>query len=199
MSWESFYFGCFLVGFLLSFVSVLAQAGHVHIPGAHHVGHVHGHAGSCHAPGADAQGGWLEKLNFATVTAFLAWFGGTGYLLTRYTSLWTLLAMGIAGLAGLAGGAAVFAFMAKLLDRDHTLNPEDFDMVGVLGRVSGTVFRNGTGEMAFTREGAHHSVPIRSEDGSAIEKDEEVVVTRYEKGIGYVRRWSELAGMTIGQ
>jgi len=34
----------------------------------------------------------------------------------------------------------------------------------------------------------------RSEDGSAITKGTEVVVTRYEKGIAYVRLWSELSG-----
>ena len=34
----------------------------------------------------------------------------------------------------------------------------------------------------------------RSEDGIAIEKGTEVVVTRYEKGIAYVRRWEDLAG-----
>ena len=34
----------------------------------------------------------------------------------------------------------------------------------------------------------------RSEDGSAIAKGTEVVVTRYEKGIAYVRLWSEMSG-----
>ena len=36
----------------------------------------------------------LSKFNFSTITAFLAWFGGTGYLLQRYTILWTLVASG---------------------------------------------------------------------------------------------------------
>jgi hypothetical protein len=34
----------------------------------------------------------------------------------------------------------------------------------------------------------------RSEDGSAMMKGAEVVVTRYEKGIAYVRLWSQMAG-----
>ena len=29
----------------------------------------------------------MPFLNFGTITAFLAWFGGTGYLLTQYSSL----------------------------------------------------------------------------------------------------------------
>jgi hypothetical protein len=35
---------------------------------------------------------------------------------------------------------------------------------------------------------------VRSEDNSAIAKGTEVVITRYDKGIAYVRLWSELSG-----
>src|SRR3974390_910772 len=119
MTWESFYLICFLVGFLLSFVSFLAQAGLLHPPGGHahsgggpHIGHAHGghmHVGHAHAAhvssapaanGEDTLTGLMSKLNFSTVTAFLAWFGGTGYLLERYTSLWTLIAFALASIAG---------------------------------------------------------------------------------------------------
>ena len=34
----------------------------------------------------------------------------------------------------------------------------------------------------------------RSDTGGAIARGTEVVVTRYEKGIAYVRLWSEMAG-----
>ena len=218
MTLESFYLVCFLVGFLLSFVSFLAQSGHVHLPGGHahgggdlHVVHGHGHggahvghahAGHAHASSTQAEesgGGLMAKLNFSTITAFLAWFGGTGYLLQRYTSLWTLVALALAAGMGIAGAAVVFWFLAKLVARDGTLDPADFDLVGMLGHVSSTVYKSGTGEMIFTQEGVRKCAPIRSEDGSAIEKGEEVVITRYERGIGYVRRWSDLAGMAAGQ
>lgn len=217
MTLEGFYLVCFLVGFLLSLVSFLAQAGHIHLPGgdAHAGGgHFHGgdthvhlhHAGHSHAGHAHAASGgdslfnsFLAKLNFSTVTAFLAWFGGTGYLLRRYTTLWTLMALILAGLMGLAGATVVFWFLAKLSARDRTLDPADYDMVGVLGKVSSTVYRSGVGEMIFTQDGVRKCAPIRSEDGSAIEKGEEVVVTKYERGIGYVRRWSDLAGEVASQ
>lgn len=206
MTWESFYLICFLVGFLLSFVSFLAQAGHFHLPGAHahgsggglHAGHTHAATGHS-ANGEDALTGLLAKLNFSTVTAFLAWFGGTGYLLERYTPLWTLVAFALASLAGLAGAAIVFWFLAKLVARDRTLDPADFDMIGVLGHVSSTVYKGGTGEMIFTQDGVRKCAPIRSEDGTPIGKGEEVVITKYEKGVGYVRRWADLAGMAAGQ
>ncbi len=209
MTFESFYLVCFLVGFCLSFVSFLAQSGHIHMPGGHahgghlHLGHAdggHAHAGHGHGSNADdSLSGVMGKLNFSTITAFLAWFGGTGYLLQRYTSLWTLFALALAALTGVGGAAVVFWFLAKLVARDRTLDPADFDMVGMLGRVSSTLYPGGTGEMIFTQDGVRKCAPIRSEDGSPIEKNEEVVITRYERGVGYVRRWSDLAGITAGQ
>jgi hypothetical protein len=67
-------------------------------------------------------------------------------------------------------------------------------MVGVLGRVSGRIRAGGTGEMIFSQEGSRRSAAVRSEDGTEIVRDTEVVVTRFEKGIAYVRRWEDLTG-----
>jgi hypothetical protein len=52
----------------------------------------------------------------------------------------------------------------------------------------------GTGELIYSQAGTRRSCGVRAEDGSAIAKGTEVVVTRYEKGIAYVRLWSEMAG-----
>ena len=133
-------------------------------------------------------------MNFSTITAFLAWFGGTGYLLSRYTPIWIWLAFGLASVSGLAGASIVFWVLAKLMARDRTLDPADYDMIGVLGRVSSPVRVGGVGEMIFTQDGARRSAPISSEGGAAIARGTEVVVTRFERGIAYVRRWDELTG-----
>ena len=179
MSWESFYLGCFLIGFVFSLISFIAGFGFLHVPGLHfHAGH---------------GGGQNSPVNFGTLAAFLAWFGGTGYLLTRYSNIWALLAFGIASISGLGGAAAVFWFLVKVLLADEKeLDPEDYDMIGVLGNVSSTVCAGGTGEMIFSQAGARRAAAIRGENGEAIAKGVEVVVTRYEKGIAYVRRWEEL-------
>ncbi len=136
----------------------------------------------------------VSKLNFSTITTFLAWFGGTGYILKRYTSTWYLVALGLAAVIGLAGAALMFWVISKLISRDRSLDPADFEMIGVLGRVSSTVRPDGVGEIVFTQDGARKAAPVRSEDGTRIEKDIEVVVTKYERGVAYVRRWDELAG-----
>jgi hypothetical protein len=190
MSWESFYLVCFLVGFLLSMVSFLGQT--LHFGGGHHGGHAHfhGHGGHIHAA-ADAE---ISKFNFMTITAFLAWFGGTGYLLSRYSGLWVWFGFAVATVVGLAGAGVVFWVLGRLLAREHNLDPADYDMLGVLGRVSSSTHAGGVGEMVFSQEGIRRAAPIRSEDGRTIDKGVEVVVTRFEKGIAYVRRWDELSG-----
>jgi membrane protein implicated in regulation of membrane protease activity len=76
---------------------------------------------------------------------------------------------------------------------ESSLDPMDFEMVGVLGKVSGTIRRQGTGEIIFEQEGVRKACPARSEDDQEMRRGEEVVVTRFEEGVAYVRRWSELA------
>ena len=126
MTWADVYLVCFLVGFVLSVLSVVAGSFHMHFLhlDLHH-GVPHVHVGHAHGGGHSG----VSVINFGTIAAFLAWFGGTG-------------------------------------------------------------------EMICSQEGARRSAAARSDDGTAIPKDAEVVVTRYDKGIAYVRRWDELTGAT---
>jgi hypothetical protein len=192
MTWSSFYLVCFLVGFGLSALTLLAGSVHVHLPHLHvhhgvHLGRAHGHAG-----GGSQSVSWF---NFGTMAAFLAWFGGTGYLLEHYYGVWFVAALGIATLSGMGGASAVFWFLAKvLMSREEALDPADFDMVGVLGRLSIPIRQGGTGELIYSQEGTRHVTGARAENGAAIAKGVEVMVTRYEKGIAYVRPWDELSG-----
>src|SRR5260370_35465025 len=107
MNWETFYLVAFLVGFLLSAVSFLA--GMIHLPHFH----VHGH-GHIHAHGGGHAKGGLSPLNFGTIAAFLAWFGGTGYLLERYSHVWVYLGLLVAWMSGLGGASVVFLLSLKL-------------------------------------------------------------------------------------
>ena len=65
-------------------------------------------------------------------------------------------------------------------------------MVGVLGQLTSAIREGGTGEMSFSQEGVRRSARGSQRRRTAIEKGTEVVVTRYEKGIAYVRRWEDL-------
>ena len=189
MTLADFYLVCFVVGLTFSIVSFVAGSIHLHWP------HFHVHVGGAPAhPSSIGGRGGIGRVNIGTVAAFLAWFGGTGYLLTRYYSVWFLIVLGLAVLSGLGGAAVLFFFLAKVLIRkDETLDPADYEMVGVLGRVNSAIRPTGTGEMMFSRAGARRAVAARSQDGLPIPKDTEVVVTHYESGIAYVRPWEELA------
>jgi hypothetical protein len=197
--WAIFYLVCFLVGVTLSVVSFLSGSfhlAHVHVPHVH-VPHAHvPHAGHASTPHGAHHGGEasIPLLNFGTVTAFLAWFGGTGYLLTRYSTFVLSLIMLIAVGVGLVGAWIVFLFVAKLLlKHDRELDPADYERVGVLGRIVSPIREGGTGELVFSQEGTRHTCGARSESGGALERGAEVIITRYEKGIAYVRRWEDMA------
>lgn len=217
MTWADFYLICFAVGFCLSFVSFLfgsSRMGRLHLP------HFHGHVGGAHLPSAGIPAGHapvagghsptatgahgattahaeqsgVSPFNFVTLTAFLAWFGGTGYLLTRYSGLWVGFGLLASITSGLVGGGIVFLFLSRvLISEDENMDPADYEMVGVLGRVSSPIREGGTGEIVYTQMGTRRVCGGRSDDGSAIAKGNEVVVTRYEKGIAYVRLWSEMS------
>ena len=190
MTWADFYLVCFLVGLILSAVSFLFGSAHVHL-GHGHAPHPHLGKGGTGQRGTD-----VSFFNFGTATAFLAWFGGAGFLLTRYSSIWIWWALTGAVLAGLTGAAVVFWFVAKLLmGTERDLDPADYDLIGALGRLSTNIREGGTGEMIFSQQGSRRSIGARNDGGGAIPKGTEVVITRYEKGIAYVRRWDELAGM----
>lgn len=189
MTWPDFYLFCFLFGFFFSIISLVS--GHLHLDWHDQVdfgdtGHVthDGHHAGHHEP---------SLFNMGTISAFLAWFGGAGYLATHYYRVWVIAALGMSVAAGIIGASVVFWFLSKVLMREREdLDPLAFEMVGVLGSVSGSVRPGGTGEMLFSQNGARRAAPIRSEDGSAIPTGTEVVVTRYRDGIAYVRRWDEL-------
>ena len=200
MHWETFYFVCFLVGLFLSAFSLLGCmghfGGHVHLPHAPHATHLpsaghltHSSAGVRAGQGTASIPWW----NTFSIMIFLCWFGAAGYLLTRYGSFVAGIVVVFAGVCGMAGGAIVFFFLARvMLPHEHELTADETDVVGVVGRISASIRVGGIGEIVYEQLGARHSAPARSEDGVAIQKQEEVFVVRYEKGVAYVRRWEDL-------
>jgi membrane protein implicated in regulation of membrane protease activity len=189
MTWSDFYLICFFLGLGLSALAVLASSVHLHIP------HLHLHHG-IHLPhGGSGARGETPWFNFGTLSAFLAWFGGTGYVLEHTYHVWVVVVIFVATLSGLGAAAVVFWFVAKVLMADEVpLDPADYDMVGVLGKTTISIRPGGTGELVFTQGGTRHVAGARSEDGAAIPKGTEVMVTRYDKGIAYVRPFADALG-----
>jgi membrane protein implicated in regulation of membrane protease activity len=200
MTWANFYLFCFLIGFSLSLLSFLAGAVHLHVPARLHLHFpaqaIHGRpiaglrggvrAGHAHA------GGDVTWFNASTLLAFLAWFGGTGYILARNSHIVAALSLLIASGAGLAGGWIVFGFMARIVKlSDARMHDWDYRIEGAVGTLSSSIRENGVGEITFERNGAVTSASARSEDGKPLPKGTEVVISRYEDGIAFVQRWDE--------
>jgi hypothetical protein len=187
------YLAVFVIGVALSvltFVTGLAGHGIGHLDLGHHFGHgadgAHGHAHG-------GEGG-VPVLNFGTITAFMTWFGGVGYLLAVYSGVVAVLTVVVAVLFGLAGAAVVFAFVSKILVRDQIpMDPADYHLPGTLGRLTVGIPLGGTGEMVYTQGGGRKTAAARDADGREIGRGTEVVVLRYERGIAYVRPWDHVA------
>jgi hypothetical protein len=207
MTWADFYLICFAVGFFFSLISFLAGGlrWHLHLP---HFSHVHAplpSVGAGHGPqGTPSPAGkavihnptvHISPFNFVSAAAFLTWFGGAGYLLTRFSAVWFVTGLSLAICSGLAGGAIVFLFISRVLvSHEESMDPADYEMAGVLGRISVPIRENGTGEIVYSQAGTRRTCGARGENGIAIAQGVEVVVTRYEKGIAYVRLWTEISG-----
>lgn len=186
MTWESIYLTCFFAGLLLTIVSFFfgGHAIHVNLPG-HMLDFTIGshHSGSSHA----------SPFNVASLMMFLTWFGAAGYIMLHYRSATGTIALTVAVAAGFLGGALMYLFFARvLIANEHPLVNADFEMTGVLGRISMPIRPSGTGELIYSQEGTRRSCGARSDDGKPIDRGTEVIVMRYEKGIAYVRRFDEL-------
>jgi membrane protein implicated in regulation of membrane protease activity len=197
----NFYLAVFVIGFALAMISFLTGvAGHSfgHVGDVGHgvdVGHG-AHTGDAHGD----HGQRAPFINFGTITAFMTWFGGIGFLVATYSQVVVLGTVVLALGGGLAGAAIIFVFMAKVLAPDQIpLNPADYYLPGTLGRVTVTIPRAGTGEIVYTQAGTRKSVAARAADDAEIAKGTEVVVLRYERGIAYARPWDQVAEERSGR
>ncbi len=202
-AWSQFFLICFLVGVIFTALAFLFGLGHdlggldfgqadagggQGSPAAGHdvpFGHSDGH-------GADAahSNPLLGLLNLNVIMAFVAWFGGIGYILYNFSPLLLIVIIPMALGAGLLAGWLVSAFLRLLLRRgQRILNPADFQMEGTIAKVSLPIRPGRVGEIIFSKDGTWRSEGARSADDSELSRGEEVVVVRYERGLAYVQSW----------
>ena len=106
MTWADFYLICFAVGFLFSVLSFFLGGLHFgDFPHGHGFdfggGHVDASTGAHTGSGSNE----VSPINLFTIAVFLAWFGGTGYLLTRYSTLVFALGLLLSAIVGLIGAS----------------------------------------------------------------------------------------------
>jgi membrane protein implicated in regulation of membrane protease activity len=185
------YLVCFLVGLGLSVVSFVSGLDRVNVFD-HIFGHVH-HAGGVHHHHTFGKR-TMSPFNAASVTAFLAWFGGGGMVLHQLT-VWSEAAIVAGSLgSGVLGGSLVNRFLGLILTRERPLQPTT--LIGVIGHVTSRIREGGTGEVVFVINGTRKVSAARADSGAEIHKGTEVIIVRMEKGIAYVSTWDELAVTT---
>src|ERR1700759_4171690 len=158
---------CLLVGVLWACASFLlggmhSGGGHAHVGHVGHAGAAQGHAGFKGGPSSSSAGAGKvlgSMVNPSCAAIFLAWFGGIGYLLTRHSGLAFWLDLVIALAAGLGGASILASFLRFLQSRERPLDPSDYEMIGVLARVSSPIRVGGVGELIYIRDGGRKAVP----------------------------------------
>jgi hypothetical protein len=199
------FIACFLFGLLFLIVAALlgSVGGHGggHNIGMHHVG-VSGHVGQVHAghthlihPTTNQSGGHgntvLTYLNPTSIVLFLLGFGFFGYVFHNNTTLALPLSIALAIVSGLIIAGLLLALIGRVFGDSEGATVQDVsDRTGLLGKVSMTIPENSLGEVIYVSPGGmRKSIPARTLDGRRLERDQEVVVVNYQRGIAEVDTW----------
>ena len=212
------FIACFLFGLLFFIITaLLGNLGHgaTHSSGHHtgvHVGNhaaavhtaTHGHV-SIHTPSTHAtnthshtlhgSAGGMQSLfsyiNITSVMFFLLGFGFFGYLFHNTGHLMSFLTLLLAGISGVIIAALLLVLLSRLFGDSEGATVQDVsDRTGLLGKVSLTIPEHGLGEIIYVSPGGmRKSIPARSIDGRRLERDQEVVVINYARGVAEVDTW----------
>ncbi len=206
------FIACFLFGLLfLVAATLLGSLGHgtntVH--GVHsgtHVGHIGAEHNThlVHTPTPTSRG-YLAKSNTGThsgfslgtyanptaVALFALGFGFFGYIFHDTAGFMLPLTIILALLGGLIIAVLLLALLSRVFGDSEGETIQDVsDRTGLLGKVSTTIQEHGIGEVLYVSPGGmRKSVPARSVDGRRLERDAEVVIVHYQRGIAEVDTW----------
>jgi membrane protein implicated in regulation of membrane protease activity len=134
--------------------------------------------------------GWtLSWLSPLTLAAAALWFGAAGLLAAGH-----LPALPVAIVAALIGAFVVRAIMNAFV-RSST-EPLQLTAEGALATVNATIRPDSPGEVIYTLEGLHRSLPARSELGLTIPRGSTVVITRRSDGFAWVEPVDPLDNLT---
>ena len=209
------FIGCFLFGLLFMVITALmGSMAHGHGIG-HATGHHIGHAGSPHVGGhahgtqvatqsaargvrVSGTGGTTDNnfslfafLNPTSIVLFLLGFGFFGYVFHNNTALTLPFTLLLAVVGGLIIAALLLLMINHLFGNIEGDAVQDIsDRTGLLGKVSITIQENSIGEIIYVSPGGmRKSIPARSVDGRRLERDQEVVVINYQRGVAEVDTW----------
>ncbi|MGN7764891.1 hypothetical protein [Paenibacillus sp. 22594] len=147
--------------------------------------HGHGLAGHLHAGGGDAGGpGFVPIL---PLMVFVTVWGGTGYVLSRFSEMRMLAVVLICTVLALLLGCVMYAVLARVMTRyDSSMNERDYEQVGQLGYISIPAADGAVGEMKYVLHGTMRSIGVRAESGQLLSKGDRVIILKVDKGMAVV-------------
>jgi hypothetical protein len=125
---------------------------------------------------------------------FLLGFGFFGYLFHNTGHLMSFLTLLLAGISGVIIAALLLVLLSRLFGNSEGATVQDVsDRTGLLGKVSITIPEHDLGEIIYVSPGGmRKSIAARSIDGRRLERDQEVVVINYARGVAEVDTWDHL-------
>jgi len=175
------YWVCFLSGTTFALVSALmsglfgfghgAEAGGGHFEVSHDYGaHGGGVAGHGDAFSVEAQAeAPIAPLSPATISVFMATFGGVGIILTSLFDMPLLVTLPASAASAFAVAGAVFTLFYHLFTRvQASSEPRMAEAIGLKGEVTVPIPADGVGEVAFVARGTRLTAPARSQDGAEL-------------------------------
>ena len=132
--------------------------------------------------------GAVQWLSLRTITYFLFVFGGVGAVLSRTWGAATApIVLVLALLAGLGVGAAVSAAFAYLRRTDTGDRLSDDSFVGLTGKVTLPIGKDGIGKVLVQRGDRTHELLAKSLEGSAESTQwKSVIVVEMQRGTALV-------------
>lgn len=205
MSWTLIaYWVCFLTGTTYALISGLLSGlfgfGHGGVEAGHsfEVTHDYGtaadaSAGHGEAFSVEAQAeAPIAPLSPATISVFLATFGGVGIILTSLFDLGLLVTLPASAGAAFLVAAVVFTFFYRLfMSVQASSEPRMAEAVGAKGEVTVPIPADGVGEIAFVVRGSRLTAPARSQQGVDLPRYAPVRVLRQVGSTFYVQALTE--------
>jgi Ca2+/Na+ antiporter len=125
-------------------------------------------------------------LSMAGLLVFLVWFGGAGFVFLS-VNINEILAFLLAVVCGGVGYVAVVLVMNQaLIEPDAIAHEHESEFTGTIGRVCQPILASTNGEIVFSKDGVLRVLPARSQSGSQLGLDTQVVILRIEHGVAYV-------------
>ena len=134
----------------------------------------------------DLEGVGLGFMRPTVVAVTVAVTGAVGLLLTR-RDVWGIFVLAIAVVCGLFAGFMLHRFVIVPLHKMQ--NTSSFDknaMVGSVAKVVSPIPQGGYGKIRYTASGSTVTGPARSDTGSGIKKDADVVIMYIKDNAYYV-------------